>query len=185
MLDLLDAEGKAEWLEHPEWGRSVDVVALKIGPLDGAKLFHQPINTHAFDNFEPAVGDDAFVIGFPMRMDGGSGFPIWKRASIASEPDIDLDGLPKLLIDTATRKGMSGSPVIAMRRGIIKPRGSIEFKDTIIGQGEEFLGVTPGASATMKWACNWGLFGRRRLSKRLSLRVSPGKRPSIKGDVLT
>lgn len=144
MLDLFDADGKPDWLEHPKWRRTADVIALRIGPLDGARLFNQPINTHAFDNFEPAVGYDAFVIGFPMHMDGSSGFPIWKRASIATEPDIDLNELPKLLIDTGTRKGMSGSPVIAVRRGVIKPRGSKDVRDTIFGEGKEFLGVYGG-----------------------------------------
>jgi hypothetical protein len=39
--------------------------------------------------------------------------PIWKRASIGTEPLIDLDGVPKVMIDTATREGMSGSLVLA------------------------------------------------------------------------
>jgi hypothetical protein len=39
--------------------------------------------------------------------------PIWKRGTIALDPTFDADGLPKTLIDTATREGMSGSVVVA------------------------------------------------------------------------
>ena len=56
------------------------------------------------------VSADVFVLGYPRGISGGRGFPI----SIATEPKIDLDGVPKLLIDTATREGMSGGPVIAV-----------------------------------------------------------------------
>jgi len=37
---------------------------------------------------------------------------VWKRASIATEFDVDIGGIPRFLVDTATREGMSGSPVI-------------------------------------------------------------------------
>jgi hypothetical protein len=60
-----------------------------------------------------------------------------------------LDDLPKLLIDTATRRGMSGSPVVARRSGIIHPRGENLgatgiSPNTIIGQADTFLGVYSG-----------------------------------------
>jgi hypothetical protein len=129
-----------DWFEHPKFGRQVDVVAIKIGPVAGAQLISKPINTSDFTDYHLHVGDDAFVLGFPKRIDGGFGFPIWKRASIATEPDIDIDSLPKLLIDTATRQGMSGAPVIAVRRGYVIPRGK-EPKDAVIGEVQSFLGV--------------------------------------------
>jgi hypothetical protein len=58
------------------------------------------------------AGMDVFVLGFPFAMQPTGGFPIWKRASVATEPDIAIDDLPKFFVDTATRPGMSGSPVI-------------------------------------------------------------------------
>ncbi len=145
-LDLFDGEGRPLWLEHPNFGRKVDVVALKVGELGDARLLSQPINTYAdWTDFDISVGDDAYVLGYPVGLDGGAGFPIWKRASIASEPDIDLDGLPKLVVDTATRKGMSGSPVIAVRRGMANPKGVVGITDkTVLGTAETFLGVYSG-----------------------------------------
>lgn len=62
------------------------------------------------------VGSDVFILGYPFGITGGEKLPIWKRASIASEPAIDLDGLPKIFVDTASRPGMSGSPVILKQR---------------------------------------------------------------------
>ena len=46
----------------------------------------------------------------------GGVFPIWKKASIASEPNIDIQQMPYFFIDTATRSGMSGSPVVIYRK---------------------------------------------------------------------
>lgn len=143
-LDLFDKDGVPSWLEHPTHGRRVDVVVLKIGMLDGAVLLNIPLNKYQdFVDFIPSVGDDAFVLGFPLGLEGGPGLPIWKRASIATEPNYNLDKLPKLLIDTATRKGMSGGAVIVVRRGLIAPAGK-GLKDSIIGTAERFLGVYSG-----------------------------------------
>jgi hypothetical protein len=42
--------------------------------------------------------------------------------------------MPKILIDTATRSGMSGSPVIFQRQGMHVKDGSMELRD------DSFLG---------------------------------------------
>ena len=78
-----------------------------------------------------------FVLGFPVGLHDGV-FPIWKRASIASEPRIDEGDLPKILIHTATREGMSGAPVFVIQRGVHRVRGD---PARIIGHGQCFLGV--------------------------------------------
>jgi len=104
------------WLEHAVHRRNVDVIALPFGLPDGAA-----IRTYSQVNTVPRmlvkVAQSAIVLGYPVGMSGGRGFPIWKRASIATEPAINLDGLPKMLVDTATRKGMSGAPVIVIADG--------------------------------------------------------------------
>lgn len=143
-VELYDDEGP-RWLEHPKFGRKVDVIAIHIGKIGSATLLHQPLNLYSdFVDFVASVGDEAFVLGFPLGLDSGPGLPIWKRASIASEPHYDLDHLPKLLIDTATRKGMSGGPVIAVRRGLIAPSEAKSSSEHYIGSAETFLGVYSG-----------------------------------------
>jgi hypothetical protein len=145
ILELFDESGQPQWLEHPVFGNRVDVVALKVAKLGDAQLINQPLNTYSdFVDYLVAVGEDAFVLGFPLGLDGGPRLPIWKRASIATEPHYDLGGLPKLLIDTATRQGMSGSPVIAVRRGFATPQNAKDIGDSIFGTAETFLGVYSG-----------------------------------------
>ena len=46
-------------------------------------------------------------------------FPIWKRASIATEPRVRRSRPLHILIDTATREGMSGAPVLKIVEGAI------------------------------------------------------------------
>lgn len=132
------------WYVHPEHSYKVDVVAIPICSTnevpENYKLF--PINEHPFEESSPNVADDAFIIGFPLDIVGNHELPIWKRATIATEIAINLDGLPKLLVDTATRSGMSGSPVIYQRGGYhqYKPDRSKDFFGTLC----DFLGVYSG-----------------------------------------
>jgi hypothetical protein len=60
-----------------------------------------------------AAAQDLFVVGFPYGLMAGAPVPLWKRGTIALDPNFDPEGLPKLLIDTATREGMSGSVAVA------------------------------------------------------------------------
>lgn len=150
-LSLIENEEPC-WLEHPTYGAKVDVAVLPVfdsptseslAELGATGMFTRPVNT--FDDwvrFEPAAGDDVYILGFPFAEKMGQ-FPIWKRGSIATEPDFEIDGLPKILIDTATRPGMSGSPVIVARKGFTAPSGKLD-DDTVIGDAHSFLGVYSG-----------------------------------------
>lgn len=101
------------WLEHAHHRHKVDVVAIPIDVPEGGVV--QTIGcVNTARSMLLSVSREVFVLGYPLGIHGGRGFPIWKRASIATEPALQLDGLPKMLIDTATRQGMSGAPVIAL-----------------------------------------------------------------------
>jgi hypothetical protein len=134
------------WYEHPIHKKAVDVVAIPLSReiTESYKLF--PINEITFESeFKEEVADEAFVIGYPFFDVTYVQMPIWKKASIATEPDIDIDGLPKLLIDTATRQGLSGSPVVMQRIGIHGLGVDGEFLDTtIIGRIRNFIGIYSG-----------------------------------------
>lgn len=143
-LNLYDKEKKADWLIHPLYKEKVDVVAIELEIDDNFNGTFKPINKIHFDNFKIEISDDVYILGFPYELNGGGYFPIWKRASIASEPDIDYDGLPKLFVDTASRSGMSGSPVIYRRTGIHgTENGKLTLKSTI-GTIQGFVGVYSG-----------------------------------------
>lgn len=133
-----------KWLVHPSRCYHVDVVAIEVGENVDENAI-QPINLIKWDKECSArVADDVYILGFPYGMAGGGNFPIWKRATIASEPDIDVGNLPQVIVDTTTRTGMSGSPVIIRRDGI---HGLVDDKlvdSSIIGEIQGFLGIYSG-----------------------------------------
>jgi hypothetical protein len=138
---------------HPTRGRKVDVAAMP-SPLDPAAEYgHRPIDHPSLDHsrIKLDTGMDAFVLGYPKGLTADGKLPIWKRASIASEPTIpQLDDTrpPRFLIDTATREGMSGGPVFVRHTGYL-PNNLFEegheppqqlFVGTVIG----FAGLYSG-----------------------------------------
>ncbi len=110
-----------KWYVHPEKGYLIDVVAIPLEKKDNIPSHIRcfPINNFEFDTqFEPLVSDDVFILGYPFDITDALELPIWKRGTIATEPFIDIDKLPKFYVDTASRSGMSGSPVIMKRNGL-------------------------------------------------------------------
>lgn len=104
-------DGRNLWLQHP-LKNQVDVAALEVSIPQNVEPRY--VNELKLDPWlELEIGGDVFVVGYPRGITVAETLPIWKRASLASEPAINIDSLPKLLIDTATREGMSGSPVFA------------------------------------------------------------------------
>ncbi|MBP3616347.1 MAG: trypsin-like peptidase domain-containing protein [Alphaproteobacteria bacterium] len=112
---LYDQSKMPLWLIHPSYKRNVDIAVL---PLDN---LNPPVNFLAINDIQSietkvSVADDVFVVGYPLALgtNENKDFPIWKRASIASEPSINYfnDGRKAFVIDGTTREGMSGSPVV-------------------------------------------------------------------------
>jgi hypothetical protein len=54
---------------------------------------------------------DVFILGYPFKIRLPA-YPVWKRGSIASEPNLVRLTTDYMLVDTASRPGMSGAPVI-------------------------------------------------------------------------
>lgn len=133
------------WLEHPIHGKDVDVVAIPIATEIAEKYMFFAINDVDFDSkFKEEVADEVYVIGYPFFDITYAQLPIWKKGSIASEPDINIDQKPKMLIDTATRSGLSGSPVIMQRIGIHGMKDGKMADDSLIGRIRNFVGVYSG-----------------------------------------
>lgn len=142
VVKLYNNKGEPLWYEHPQMGGEIDVGILKIdNNFEGKELNIISINDNIDAHIEPRITMDVFVLGFPISITNKFGLPIWKKATIATEPKVDFD-LPRILIDTATRKGMSGAPVVMKTDGL--------YKDTRTGKpklgGEKFdlLGVYSG-----------------------------------------
>jgi hypothetical protein len=72
-------------------------------------------------NIYPSVGAEVFVLGYPRGIANSGIFPIWKRASVASEPQGSVTlGASEynnvFYIDALTKSGMSGSPVVCLAK---------------------------------------------------------------------
>jgi hypothetical protein len=78
----------------------VDVVALPLPEMPGAVL--HPINEMPNSPMQVSIGSDAFILGYPFGINVST-LPIWKRASIASEPGVAVGGQPCFYVDTASR----------------------------------------------------------------------------------
>lgn len=133
-------EGSPLWLEHPVFGHKVDVVALPLTNLSGVDLYpHDPWRAPL-----AAIGvtTDLSIIGFPFGITGGGALGVWVHGSMATEPAIDFGDLPCFLIDSRTRPGQSGSPVIFYSTGPINtPGGGIAITGQVV---EDLLGVYSG-----------------------------------------
>jgi len=130
------------WIEHPTLKGRADFVALRLLDLHDVALHPYPIHPHPSEvNVSPA--DVVSVIGFPFGIKAGGQMAVWSSGFIASEPEMDYDDLPVVLIDCRSRQGQSGSPVILYRSG-----GAIALKNgsTGISAGSfsELIGIYSG-----------------------------------------
>lgn len=140
-ISLYDDDGNAKWIQHPVHGQNVDVAVTDPVILPyGAKHYPLPYRGESTDMII-GVGQELYILGFPKNISAQQILPVWKRASIASEPDLDAFGLPQFLVDTATREGMSGAPVIARAYGGY-PTANTAFKVQQIAT--KFLGIYSG-----------------------------------------
>ena len=138
---LYDGQGDPLWLEHPQHGRKVDVVALPLTQTNGVDLFpYEPANPGPPIALGPT--EQVSIIGFPFGMTAGGAFGIWVQGTVASEPDVDFQGLPSLMVDSRTRSGQSGSPVIVYRPGAWQGGGAL--LNLGAGAAARFVGVYSG-----------------------------------------
>lgn len=131
------------WLQHSEHSGNVDVGVLPISPEDSTGDIDIGTAINEIDPHQKwpvEVGDQLFVVGYPFGISDACNLPIWKAATLASEPGVDQEQLPLLYIDTATREGMSGSPVIRYRRRSV----TLMENNQLHRFHAEFLGVYSG-----------------------------------------
>jgi hypothetical protein len=146
-VGINDSIGDApKWLEHKMLGHKVDVAVLKLdkAELDAKAVYKTIADSDLSPDYAEAVMDDVFVLGYPWGFSGGDGvLPLYKRGSIASEPIINQQRLPRFLIDCRTAEAMSGSPVICSHSGIWNPNGKFDGQ-TVMGTVRKFVGVYSG-----------------------------------------
>jgi hypothetical protein len=113
-ISLFNPDGGACWLEHPLFGRNVDVIAIEMDSRipECSRLFRLDLEAELARDITLSVMDQAFVTGYPLSASTTpNSLPIYKSGTIASEPGV-FDSEPRIYIDGKTKTGMSGSPVM-------------------------------------------------------------------------
>lgn len=100
---------EANWLVHPALGRKVDVVALPLDMVPGIG----DLDVRPYDLDEPSgiVARPSLpvnVIGYPYGKPAGGAFPFWTTGTIATEPGLGFDDLPRFLVHARTTPGPVG-----------------------------------------------------------------------------
>ncbi len=143
-IKIRDENDNPLWLIHPS--RRVDVAVLPI-PFRPRELIISlyPINILANAKLRIEIGMEVFILGYPFKIEPPA-YPVWKRGSIASEPELARLTTDYMLVDTASRPGMSGAPVIrrSWSNHMVEP-GVVALVDTPINR---FIGVYSGRIPT-------------------------------------
>jgi len=143
-IKIRDDDDKPLWLVHP-W-RRVDIAVLPIPPRPpGLIVALYPLNVLANTALPIEVGMEVFILGYPFKIELPA-YPVWKRGSIASEPELIGLTTRYMLVDTASRPGMSGAPVIrrSWTNRMVEP-GVLGLLDTPLNK---FIGVYSGRIPT-------------------------------------
>jgi hypothetical protein len=144
---IVDENGPL-WKQHKIYGQKADLAVFNIkrileGIPDANEFEPFCINEiPGVNDMQTSPGTDIFILGYPLGITKTGLLPVWKRGSIATEFAIDVDGLPSFLVDTATREGMSGSPVIIRSFGGYS--GTTGGMTVAPGTFNQFLGVYSG-----------------------------------------
>ncbi len=146
-LDLQDKDGRPLWFYNRDL--SIDIAIIKIETSTNKiiqKMGWLAINEiWSQEDLSVEVADDVFIVGHPHGKRGSTevnAMPIYKRGTVASEPELSYYSNRKsFLIDSTTRPGMSGSPVIAVSRNGYISNGTICINSSTYFK---FLGVYSG-----------------------------------------
>jgi hypothetical protein len=106
--------GRPRWIVHPGFRNHVDVCAIEVEKPAGSPTWCA--NHVVTVPLMQRVGGTVFIIGYPFGR-SYSGLPVWKRGTFASEPSFSPSLMRYMLVDAASRPGMSGSPVIQREHG--------------------------------------------------------------------
>jgi hypothetical protein len=123
-------------------GRTVDVVFLPLTDLSDVDLY--PVNLELRKiPIQLTPAGTISIVGFPFGHSQTAGLPIWKTGTIASDPEIDYDKSPQILVDCTGRPGMSGSPVYARRNGMYQSENGNMMM--VGGNTDRFVGIYAGS----------------------------------------
>lgn len=122
VANLIDENGEPLFNRHFTSSYPIDIAVLELR-LPSVEVL--PLNFQPQEKVKIEIAEEVFIIGYPAGIFNHA-TPIWKRGTIASEPDIEFNGLPVFLVDASTVRGMSGSPVLIRSQQLHHPKGVIQ-----------------------------------------------------------
>src|SRR6202521_1861515 len=141
--EALYAGGEPRWYEHPVRTLDIDVAALPL--LDDAGIDVYGYDPWATNRMLSAkLSEPLNIIGFPFGVTSGGALGIWVRGFIATDIALDWSNLPCFLVDSRTRSGQSGSPVIAYSPAGAATHVASGGLAALADDVEEFFGVYSG-----------------------------------------
>jgi hypothetical protein len=122
-VPILDEDGKPSWFEHPVLKERADVAALPLPfTIDPFHVYTYSLNGRGETQFNIDPATPVNVIGFPRGLSGFGKMKetippiaVWVTGFVATDFDLDFDGLPVFLVNCRTTNGLSGAPVVAYR----------------------------------------------------------------------
>jgi hypothetical protein len=153
-LEWGDDAAKSLAIQPKANGQNIDIWGMPIPPdsvfgrdphrtgFKGSTEASCFLNDHDSSRIVTNVGDDCFILGYPLQNYEGLMLPIWKRGSIASETPLGVGGRPIFLVDATTTSGMSGSPIIRKATTLTADNRDIDALQEF--SSYEFIGIYAG-----------------------------------------
>ena len=139
-------DGSPFWIEHPSLGASADIVALNLKWGNDVTILPYYLKTD-LDSVNMVIdpAETLSVIGFPFGLSFGGKYPLWATGFLAHEMSLVTYDNPVFVIDCRTRRGQSGSPVIAFRSSGYRHEKDGRTVTTVsANKAWEFLGIYSG-----------------------------------------
>jgi len=138
---LYDENEEPLWIEHPRYRGKVDVIALPLPQLDGKDVLGYDPWVEPVALIDPC--ERLSIIGFPLGIISYTTLGIWVQGFVATQTQVNHGGLPCFLIDSRTRHGQSGAPVI-FYSGNGNYTSVLGMKTMSAGSVCDFVGVYSG-----------------------------------------
>jgi hypothetical protein len=82
---VVDENERPLWLEHPTYGRKVDVVALPLTVPDDVQLLPYGLDEES-PRLRAGVSDWVNIIGFPFGVTAGGALAVWTKGGLHPRP---------------------------------------------------------------------------------------------------
>lgn len=138
-LPLFGNTGRPLWISSTDFpDADMSVIPLPTPTYDGCAVHGISAEWATSGSLKVRPTSNVTLIGYPYGYyDTTNALPIWKTGNVASEPDIDFDGKPLIVVDISAFPGMSGAPAFAFAYGTYESTEG----PTKVGSARRFLGV--------------------------------------------